>query len=225
MPNQDLLNYIKVEQNKGTDIKTIKTALLNAGWKQELIDEVFNPNQVTTPPPPPPNNQDSQTNLIPKNNPTMWDAFEHILLFISLYVMSMAIGLTLHFFIDKWFPAVQSNGYDSYYSGLQSTVVNGYLAALIVSTPIFAFLFIAIQKRTIENPQIRNLRARKQLIYLTLVVTFLIMLIQVILTVYSLLNGNISLNFLLHLIINLGITSIIFTYYVFQVKGDRKLNE
>src|SRR3989344_1672000 len=69
---------------------------------------------------------------------TMWDAFEHVLMFISLYVLSTSIALTLYFFADKWFPGVTN---ESYYrspglNDLQSNLLRGYLAALIVSFPL-----------------------------------------------------------------------------------------
>jgi hypothetical protein len=230
MPNQELVNYIQQELAKGIYKQAIINNLLLQGWQQVQIDEAFSQqptNNIQVPMPPPSFTQNiADVKEIKVNSTTMWDAFEHVLMFISLYVMATAIGLILNFFVDRWFPAVAIgvSSSSSYYDTAQTFIINGYLASLIVSTPIFAFLFIIIQKRTMENPDIKNLNSRKILIYLTLVATFLIMLTNVIITVFNFLNGNVSLNFLLHLTVNLGISGLIFGYYAFQVKGDREKN-
>lgn len=41
MPNQELINYIKKEQQKGLDKTTIVNSLLNVGWQQAQIDAGF----------------------------------------------------------------------------------------------------------------------------------------------------------------------------------------
>ena len=41
MPNQELISYIKKEQQKGLDKTTIVNSLLNVGWQQTQIDEAF----------------------------------------------------------------------------------------------------------------------------------------------------------------------------------------
>lgn len=173
----------------------------------------------------PTNNQPppSSTTAKPPST-TMWDAFEHILMFISLYVMATSMVLALHFFIDKWFPGVTDQRYSYSSNEWRVGVLRGYLAALIVSYPLFAFFFLNTMKRTISNPFLKNMKTRKVLIYLTLVVTFIIMLVYVIQLVYRLLSGDVTLNFLLQLLVLFAVTGTIFAYYVLQVIGDRKAN-
>lgn len=167
-----------------------------------------------------------QAPTVPKNSSTtMWDAFEHILMFISLYVMATSIVLVLYYFIDKWFPGVTQDRYSYSNNDWQLGVLRGYLAALIVSYPLFAFFFINTIKRTISNPLLRTIKTRKVLIYFTLIVTFIIMLIYVIQLVYKLLSGDVTVNFILHLLALFSVTGIIFVYYILQVKGDRKIND
>lgn len=163
--------------------------------------------------------------IIPKSKGSMWDAFEHVLLFISLYTLATSIALILYYIVDKWWPAVSTDAYSYYYknSEIQSTMLRGYIATLIVSLPIFSFLFLDLAKRMNKNPYLRTITSRRVLIYMTLVITFIIMLINVISTVYSLLGGNITINFFLHLIITLAVSSIIFAYYFYQVREDRNL--
>lgn len=174
----------------------------------------------------------SQEPVIPQSNPmnthiTGWDTFEHILMFITLYVVSISLALVLYSLVDKWFPGLNPslNRFSSGFNTSQADSLRWYLALLIVSYPLFAFFFLNVTKRTIANPLLRNIDIRKILIYLTLFVTFIIMFYNVFYTVYSFLNGNIYPNFLLHLATTLGISGTIFVYFAYQVREDRKLNE
>ncbi len=153
----------------------------------------------------------------------MWDAFEHVLMFISLYVFSLASSLLLHTFVDKWIPRINEYGQitDQVVVQVQSYMVRGFLASIIVSYPIFAALFLHLTKRTKQNPNLRSLKARKILIYLTLVIAFVVTITNVINAVYKFLSGNINLNFILHLAIAIAINGLIFVYYLTQVKEDR----
>jgi len=54
-----------------------------------------------------------------------------------------------------------------------------------------------------------------------LVVTFLIMISYIIYTIFSLLEGNITVNFVLHLIVTLTVAGSVFGYYLQQVREDR----
>ena len=182
--------------------------------------EPNSPQSTPNLPPIPPKPVETKPSSETHPHTTMWDTFEHILMFISLYILATSIALMLYIFVDKWVPStLEGNSAFSYFN---ASLARGYLAAIIVSYPFFAYLFLRITKRTKTNISIKNLGARKTLIYFTLVVTFLISIGNVISAVYSFLNGNISLNFVLKLFVTLSISLLIFFYYVSQVKDDRK---
>ena len=220
MVSKELDSYIEKLRKNGTDDHVIKQNLIAAGWQENDIDQALNP--PTPPAPPAPSFRDQPMNAQsnPHSAPSMWDAFEHILLFISLYVLATAIAFILHYFIDHWFPAVDDT--ERYIArGFAKTMLRIYNASLIVSYPLFVFFFWRITKRTMEFPALRSLRSRKFLIYLTLVVTFLIMISYIIYTIFSFLEGNITVNFILHLIVTLAVAGSVFGYYLQQVREDR----
>lgn len=165
-----------------------------------------------------------ETPAIPSGSVSMWDSFQHILMFISLYVLAISVSVMLHYYIDKFMPGVASG------SGIFATASNDYrysllkgeTATMIVAYPVYAFLFLAVARRTMQQPQIRSLKSRKILIYLTLIITFIVVLTNVISLVYNFLGGNVTVNFLLHFLDTAGIASLIFAYYLHQVKEDRK---
>lgn len=178
----------------------------------------------------------SQNPVTPPTNPiepdktklnkshSMWDAFEHTIMFISLYVTAISLALLLHYFVDLKFPSFSSSGYnyttESYF---RDTILRGYYSALIVASPIFTILFLQIRRKTILRPELRNLESRKKLIYITLVITFIIMIANLISIIYNFLGGNVTLNFALHFLTTTSISGIIFAYYLNEVKQDRKL--
>lgn len=230
MVTEDLLSYVRKKKQQNIADDTILQELLTVGWKQEDIKQAI----IAT------SNPDIPLPLVPSAPPaaaspkeqkgyhSMWDAFEHILMFISLYVTATALALMLHYFVDKWFPNILYNSYSSssnYRSSIHDVFVLGYMAALIVAAPLFAFFFVRISKRTETHPEVRMLKARRFLIYLTLVGTFIIIIGYIITFVYSLLKGNITLNFIFHIMVTIGVSGVIFAYYLSEVKEDRRINE
>lgn len=167
------------------------------------------------------------------------DAFGFISMFISLYFVSAAIGMMLHFYAEKYFPIIGNEASDgssigdvfSYFlidefSSSYGTIspLVPYIATLIVVYPMFAILFLVMNKRTLDDSSIRELKSRKFFLYFTLVVTFIFMLYKVISLVINLLTGNGNLNFMSHFLITIGINSSIFAYCLNQLWEDKKIN-
>jgi len=219
MMNMDLKNFITKQRANGLSQDQIKSNLLSIGWDRDQVETALR----TTPPeqeaiPKPPSTPAETPAHSSAQAPGMWDSFQHILMFISMAVLAISLALTLHLYIDKWMPGVTPSYSSSYYS---TSEVIAYMAAMIVSFPLFAFFFLKVTKRTQANPSIRNLRSRKFLIYATLVITFLVVMAVIVHAVYGLLIGNFSLNFFLHFLTTVGVSSLIFVYYLTQVKEDR----
>lgn len=227
MMNQPLISYIKTGRSHEMSENDIEKSLLDTGWEPAVIKQAFIDSQSSTVPlPPPPTPPPTEIAAIKKHQSShyMWDTFEHTLMFISLYVLAITIVLMLHFFIDRWFPKIDvySTSVDTY-SDFTFAILRGYMASLIVAYPLFSFFFLRNTKRTLANPQIRSMHSRKSLIYITLVATFLIVLFHVVQIVYNFLQGDTTLNFLLHVLATVGVSGAIFGYYVNEVKEDRKL--
>lgn len=157
--------------------------------------------------------QNSQHNL--------WETFERLLLFISMGVLVISLALILHSFVDKWVP--KTNQSFDYFSSFNASVMRGYIAAIIVSYPLFSFFFLRISKRIEKNTYIQDMRSRKLLIYITLIITFIILLFNIIQIIYGFLNGNVTMNFVFHFLVSVIISAVIFSYYLYQVRGDRKI--
>lgn len=212
MSTHDIQSYINHSREQGLTDLAIQESLTKVGWTPEQLQPYFTSVTQLIPPVPP---------ATAKGSTTMWDAFQHIILFIALYVYTSSFGTLVHIFIDKWLPKVPNN-YDYYMSDVYDYIIRMAAAALMVSFPIFAYLFITLNQKTLKNPALRSISSRKKLIYFTLVITFIIGIFEIGRTIFSFLGGNVSLNFLAHFALTLSIVSAIFFYYLNEVKEDRK---
>lgn len=234
MSNPDIKAYILKSREKEMSESDIRANLDAVGWDKSEIEQTFKALEKPIVPKYQPGT-DSQSDVPrpavgPDIDPirgNMWDSFEHVLLFLSLFGVAAFTGSLLHQFID-------GPGEDMYYraGGMNiiawfvsnyNTLLRIYVAILIVCTPLFAFLFLDITRRTLKHPDIRKLRTRKILIYFTLVITFIMGISKLIALVYNVLGGSINGVYFLHFLVTFGIAGAIFVYYLYQIREDRKL--
>lgn len=214
MPNPELEKYIATSrENKITD-EAIKSQLVESGWNENDVTAALTPTSSDVPniPPPP----------VPQFG--MWVAFQYVILFISLYISASALAGVLHIGVDTSIPDAlsTSSGYD-YSTGINDFLIKAYLACLIVGFPIFAALFIILKRQMLHIPAVRNLRARKTLIYLTLIGTFLLMIGHLIMTIFGFLSGSVTTRSIAHFGVTLLVAGSIFVYLLLEVREDRKV--
>ena len=140
----------------------------------------------------------------------MWVAFLYVILFITLYVSATSLGGILHYAVDQFF----KDNLDKvdYFRSIGKVLLTGYQAGLIVAFPIFASLFLFLKNQSIKNPQVKLLRTRKILIYLTLIGAFIIMIVHLIANLIFFLNGSTTIRSLGHLGVTFVIAGSIFIY-------------
>lgn len=209
----NLKTYIENARAKNISDDQIQAALLTAGWKQEQVMAALSQktaNPLLAPPPPVP-------------HIGMWTGFLYILFFISLYVLATSISGILHQWVDTVIPDTKGS-INEYARGLTTYIIQGFVAAIIVSYPIFLILALILKRQIAKTPAVKNIRSRKLLIYMTLIGTFLIMISHIIAIIYSFLGGTLTNNALAHLGITFLIAGSIFWYFIEEVKHDRKNN-
>lgn len=211
---QSLDTYITNAREKKVSDAQIKAALIAAGWQEDQVVAALNQSTNGLLPPPPP----------PQAHVGMWVGFLYILFFISLYVLLISIGIIFHHMVDKLIPDIKtaSASYSDIYDSSFVYAIRGCIAAIIVSYPIFLILALTLKKQLSKQPIVRNLRSRKLLIYLTLIITFLIMLGHIIMTIYGFLSGSLTGNAIGHLLITVLVAGSLFGYFINEVKYDRK---
>lgn len=237
MAHQALIDYIAAARKKGHPDDQIKRDLITGGWKPAEVAQAISPADDLPVPPPPVDDAAPQAPVTPStfegpNAPAAPQAvvqtfstrgLEYIIMFIALAVSAFALGSLLHSSVNAIFGSSTSftdPGSDTPFAA----------SALIVGFPIFVYLFLRLKKAELADPSLRRDPSRKRAIQLTLVLTFLVGLGNVIYFVYSLMSGTASdtsynynafgssssdslLGNFVHLVITLAIAGGIFYYY------------
>lgn len=207
-----LETYIAEAKKKNATDQQIKDVLLKAEWTEKDINQAFSTTWENIPVPQPP----------PSSNIEMWTGFIYILFFISLAVAATSIGGILHVWVDNNFPT-QLSSINSGMSYVNRSLFIAYIAAIVVSYPVFAVLAIYLKKLIIKHPHLSHLYSRKASIYTTLVITFIILLIHIILVLLDFLSGNFTRNTSGHLLVTLLVAGPIFIYFLLAILHDRKI--
>jgi hypothetical protein len=228
--NSALQEYITKAREKGHTDDRIKHDLVDAGWEASLVKAgLSGTDDDLVPPPPPPSghhavSRATQPVSVVQNLTTR--GLEYIIMFIALGVTALSLASLLHSNVNN----LMGNG-DSGTLGSNSAVPLA-TAALVVALPVLAILFLRLKKAEAADPDLHHDPSRKRAIQLTLVITFLIGLGNIIYFVYGLMTGGDNgpydynpagsqsatgpLGNAIHLIITLAIAGGIFAYYWFD---------
>ncbi|MDB5254611.1 MAG: hypothetical protein JWL80_677 [Parcubacteria group bacterium] len=142
------------------------------------------------------------------------DFFLHGGAFVALYASLGALLTLLFTVINAAFPPV-----NPYYSFFGSSI-SFEVAVLIVFFPIFLVLSWILQKRYAEDPSRRESSVRKFLIYFTLFVAGLSLAGDLVVVIYSFLNGeDFTTAFILKALSILVISGGVFFYYLQDVRN------
>jgi hypothetical protein len=144
------------------------------------------------------------------------DVFLHLLAILTLYVSAVSFLTLLFQYINLYLPdPLEQNLY--YVQGIYSSM-RWALAMLVIVFPVYLGTSWYLGKSYAVTPLKRNLRIRKWLIYFTLFLTALVIIGDLVALVYSLLQGEITLRFILKIISVLFVAGSVFTYYLWDVR-------
>lgn len=144
------------------------------------------------------------------------DVFLQLFSIVSLYIITVAFGALCFQYIDLFFP----DPLDHYSFGAVAGVVRGAMAALIIVFPIYLFLALFLYREERTHPEKREGRLRKWLIYFTLFVAAAIITGDLIGLVYSFLEGDLTMRFVLKIFTMLAIAVTVFVYYFSLVRVE-----
>src|SRR3989344_5904847 len=215
MQNHPLEDFITHARKKGMDHATIRMLLLSSGWKERDIAQALSAEGLDMPVP------------VPTDGGSARDAFFHLINFAALY--TFVISSITHFFqyINRFLPdaATDYSYMEGDYSG-----VRGGMAAVFVSFPLLLWMSKILQKEMYKNPEKSWGGVRRWLTYLTLFVAACALMGDVITLIFSLLEGELSLRFLLKVLTVFLFAGLTFTYYFLALKispsspASKKLN-
>lgn len=154
-----------------------------------------------------------ETIKLEKSKSSPKDVFMHLLMIAMLYVATFS-------FISLWFDYINflfPDPLNYYYQGILDGVLWA-TATLIVVFPVFILLSWLLGKEMVLEPEKRELRVRKWLVYLTLFIAAIAIIVDVVRLVYNFLSGELTLPFFLKIFIVLLVAALVFGYYLWDVK-------
>ncbi len=202
MQHSTLQPFIAHARSKGMDHQTIRMLLLSSGWKEKDIVEALSEATLDMPVP------------APEDRGGAREAFFHLLAFVTLYASVVSVLVLLFEYLNRLFPDVAFD--PSYYD--DSSFIRWFIAMLIVSFPLFAWMSKLITRDIAKNPERSWSPVRRWLTYLTLFVTAGVLIGDGITLLFFLLEGEISIRFILKVLAVLAVAGSVFGYYFLALK-------
>ena len=142
------------------------------------------------------------------------DVFLHLLGIIALYISAGSLISLLFEYINIFFPDLL-NYYS--YSAIAGSI-RWSMAALIIVFPVYVLVSWMLNKDYSLNPEKRDLRIRKWLVYFTLFIAAITIIIDLVTLVYNFLGGDLTARFVLKVLVVLLVAGIIFGYYLWDLR-------
>src|SRR3989344_9550441 len=151
---------------------------------------------------------------INKNLPR--DVFLYLLSIITLIASAISFGILVFQYINIYFPDIINNYYvsaSSYFSTIRQS-----LATLIVIFPVYVWVSRFLKKDIDENPEKRELKIRKWLLYLTVFVAALVIIGDLVTLINTFLNGELTMRFILKVLTIFFVAGSVFSHYYFELR-------
>ena len=185
------------------DHATIRMLLLSSGWKERDVAQALSAEGLDMPVPVPPDAGGAR------------DAFFHLISFAALYTLVISSIALFFQYIERLFPDPAT---DYSYSINNFSGIRWGMAAVLVSFPLLLWMSKIIQGEMRKHPEKSWSGVRRWLTYITLFVAACAMMGDVITLIFSLLEGELSLRFLLKVLTVFVSAGLTFTYYFLALK-------
>lgn len=193
-----LKTFIAHARSKGMDHATIRLLLLSSGWKERDIITAMSEESLDMPVP------------VPQDGGNARDAFLHLLTFTALYASVISVMTLMFQYINRLLP---DPALGEYSNDTDVSFIRWLLAVLLVSFPLLSYLWKLLHTEFIHSPEKLSSGVRRWLTYLTLFVTACAIIGDLIALVFSLLQGELSVRFLLKVLVVFALTGVPFLYY------------
>ncbi|MBI4160631.1 MAG: hypothetical protein HY506_01875 [Candidatus Yanofskybacteria bacterium] len=149
------------------------------------------------------------------------DVFLHLLAVVTLYVSVIAFIALWWQYVNLIFPdLLQYQGYGYYGSAYDPIRIA--MSALIVVFPVHIVISWLIGREFKADPEKREMRVRKWLWYITLFVSAVTILVDLIILVNNFLKGELSTQFFLKILVVLVAAAAVFGYYLWDLRKHEK---
>jgi len=145
------------------------------------------------------------------------DVFMYLLVVVVLTMSTVSLGALLFDFINIYLPD-QVRGICAYDGCIGA--VNTEVAVLLVAFPVLVWAWRFIRRDVAAQPAKGDLWVRRWMLYLTLFVSGITAIIDLISLINGWLNGELTLQFLLKVLVVLGIAVGVFMYFLRELRQE-----
>ena len=200
-----LIEFIAHARAKGMDHATVRVLLLSAGWKEKDVAQALAAEGLDIPVPEPLRGGGAR------------EVFLYLLTFTALYILAVSLVLLYFEYLNRLFPDPAQNR--PYYAEKFSlATIRWSLATVLVTAPLFLGLSRHLVNEIRTKPERARSPVRRWLTYLTLFVTSVTGLFNLITLVDYFLEGELSTRFVLKVVVLFVITGSAFAYYFLSLR-------
>ena len=207
---KDLDQFVRDALIRGESRPAIEAALASAGWAPEQVRDALEAYAPVVFPIP-----------VPRPRPYLSarEAFLYLLLFAALYVWAFHLGDLLFDLINGALPDPADATYGVDHRG-QSMRLS--VASIVIAFPLFLFVARLLSRELARNPVKRQSVVRRWLTYVTLFLAAGVLVADMITLVYHLLGGELTLRFVLKVLVVAGIAGGIFGFYLRDLRREER---
>lgn len=157
-----------------------------------------------------------QTNNLEVKKAGPKDVLSHLFGIVLLYISTISFGTLVFQIINILLPdQINYLSAQNLREGVRLPV-----AILTLAFPAYLIIMSWLQRDLVRNPEKREIKTRKWLIYITLFVTALVILVDLITLIWRFLGGELPLPFVLKVITVLVLALIVFFYHLWILRND-----
>ncbi|MEZ0471085.1 DUF5671 domain-containing protein [Luteimonas salinilitoris] len=207
---QDLEWFVREALARGESRAAVEAALTAAEWPPEQVRSALGayaevPFSVPVP--------------RPRPYLSAREAFLYLVLFATLYVAAYHLGSLLFDLINRALPDPAD---PDYVVGGLARSMRWSTASVIIAFPVFLYVAHYLGRELARNPVKRLSTVRRWLTYLTLFLAAAVLVGDMITLVYNLLGGELTLRFVLKVLVAAVIAGAIFGYYLLDLRREEK---
>lgn len=200
--------FVRDALMRGHSRQQVSSALLAAGWNEQQISGVLDGWADVDFPLPVPR---------PRASLSAREAFAYLVLFSTLYFFAWNLGSLLFQLIQYALPDPADPDWQLM---RLSGGIRWAISALVIAFPVFVFAAHRVSRDVDKHPIKRLSPVRRWLTYLTLFVAATVLIGDLTALVYNLLSGDLSLRFLLKVLVVGVIAGTVFGYYLWDLRQE-----
>ena len=206
----ELQRFVREALAQGQGRDAIAAALAQAGWPPEQVEPALAA-YADTPFPVP----------VPRPRPYLSprEAFLYLLMFATLYLSAWHLGSLVFDLINRALPDPADGAYAA---AAFDHSMRWSVATLVVAFPVFLLVARVLSRELAATPAKRLSAVRRWLTYLTLFLAAVALVGDLIALVYRLLGGELSLRFVLKVLVVGVIAGGVFGYYLGELRREER---